>query len=329
MERMSRRRGFTLIELLVVIAIIAILIALLVPAVQKVRAAAARTQCLNNLKQIGLALHGFHDSHNGFPPAGTYQGAGDSWSVHAHILPYIEQDALYRQINFKASFTTQPAITRTRIALYICPSERNDRANGDYYPTSYGANFGTWLIHDPATGQSGDGAFVVNLRTRLTDFRDGASNTLAFTEVRPFLNLFLNSGQPTGLNPGPPGNPNMPQQWKGNFIGGAHTEWVNARVHQSGFTTTFPPNTRIGYDEPVYGPMNQIIGYNLHDIEYVSLAEGGGGPTYAVVTARSYHTDVIHVLLVDGSARSVTTAIDGGIWKALGTRAGGEVVGEY
>jgi prepilin-type N-terminal cleavage/methylation domain-containing protein len=112
---MLRRRAFTLIELLVVIAIIAILIALLVPAVQKVREAAARTQCLNNLKQIGLALHNHHDTEQGFPPAAIYKNSSDSWSIHARLLPQIEQDALYRQINFipRAS-TRRPPATRTR-----------------------------------------------------------------------------------------------------------------------------------------------------------------------------------------------------------------------
>jgi len=124
---MSRRRGFTLIELLVVIAIIAILIALLVPAVQKVREAAARAQCLNNLKQIGLALHNCHDGEKGFPPAGVYnKGLLDSWSVHARLLSYVEQYSLERQINFNASFTSQPDIKQARILVYLYPMERTD-----------------------------------------------------------------------------------------------------------------------------------------------------------------------------------------------------------
>src|SRR5438128_8139769 len=112
---MSGRRAFTLIELLVVLAIIAILIALLVPAVQKVRDAAARVQCLSNLRQIGTALHNYHDVHKGFPPAGTYGlGVGD-WSIHARLLPFIEQEPLHRQIDFAASFFVQPSVTRMRI----------------------------------------------------------------------------------------------------------------------------------------------------------------------------------------------------------------------
>jgi prepilin-type N-terminal cleavage/methylation domain-containing protein len=335
---MSRRRGMTLIELLVVIAIIGILIGLLMPAVQKVRDAAARAQCLSNLRQIGIALHHYHDTYKALPPAGTYTGISPSWSIHARLLPFIEQGPLHQQINFNGPLSTHPTVTQMRIPLYLCPKELRDKPQPggpvDHYPTSYGANFGTWMIWNPVTRQGGDGAFVVNGRTRLTGFSDGTSNTLAFAEIRPGMNFFQDSSKPKPADAPPPTNSARVQDWKGDyFVGIGHTEWVNAWVHQTGFTTTFVPNTFVPYDIPIYGPgfPPVIIGYETYDINYTSMREGASTTaiTYAVVPARSYHLGQVNVLLADASARSVSNGIDGGTWRALGTRAGGEVVADY
>src|SRR5579871_1167765 len=139
------RRGFTLIELLVVIAIIAILIGLLLPAVQKVREAAARSKCQNNLKQMMLACHNFENANGYLPPGGVYPTAAtqaDSYSVHSRILPYIEQASLYQLVDLTQAATAQPTVTGQRIATYLCPSEVNDVARASTpprYPQNYSA----------------------------------------------------------------------------------------------------------------------------------------------------------------------------------------------
>src|SRR5262249_41371146 len=173
------RRAFTLVELLVVIAIIGTLIGLLLPAVQKVRGAANRIRCLNNLRQIGLALHNYHDTTQAFPPTGVFpKGAtGFSWSGHAHLLPFLEQENLKNLINWSLPYDDQPQVSGHRIATYLCPSEIHDqeRQDGDelHYPVSYGFNLGTWFVYNPLNGRGGDGAFTVNKRRRLEDLTDG------------------------------------------------------------------------------------------------------------------------------------------------------------
>jgi len=192
------RTGFTLIELLVVIAIIAILIGLLLPAVQKVRAAAARVQCQNNLKQIGVACHNYHDANQYFPPgyraALPYaDGSTDTapgWGWGAYLLPYLEQDNLYRRLNFSQPVPNSPAI-QTVVKVYLCPSDLPPpsafavpdafgNAVARAAPSSYAACVGG--DESETDGPSGLGIFYRNSRTRMTDVSDGTSSTIMVGE---------------------------------------------------------------------------------------------------------------------------------------------------
>ncbi|WP_339727198.1 DUF1559 domain-containing protein [uncultured Gimesia sp.] len=333
----KRKHGFTLIELLVVIAIIAILIALLLPAVQQAREAARRSQCKNNLKQIGLALHNYLSAHSAFPPAFCVgpDGAGDftpggQWSIHARILPFADGANLYNNIDFTKTYENQtdPSIAYTRTPFFMCPSEVNDRIRTtsagapEHYPINYGYNGGTWRVFTNSSLSGGDGAFYSNSKTKPRDFTDGMSNTLGFAEVKAFTAYNRDGDGGTSSIPSVASGVEalMSGSDKGNS---GHTEWVDGRVHQTGFTTTLPPNTKVA----VTGASGAIDAGDLTSCREAKT--GCTGPTYAAVTARSYHIGIVHALLMDGAVRSLSENIDLGTYRALSTRSGGEVIGEF
>ncbi len=194
----ARRVAFTLIELLVVIAIVGVLLGLLLPAVQKVRETAARVQCVNNLKQIGLALHNYHDANRTLPPgyfaAGPYvDGATDTspgWGWAAFLLPHLEQGNLFAQLNFTQPVAASPSIQAV-LKVYLCPSDPNPNAAfpvPDAFgntvalaaPSSYAACVGG--DESDTDGPAGLGVFYRNSGTRLTDVTDGTSNTILVGE---------------------------------------------------------------------------------------------------------------------------------------------------
>lgn len=321
-----KRNGFTLIELLVVIAIIGVLVALLLPAVQQAREAARRSQCKNNLKQIGIALHNYHDVNTCLPIsfAVDYGTPGGEWSVHARILPYLEQANLYLTMDLEQPYATQPNIAETRIPIYLCPSELKDQSRVDssgtpiHYPLNYGFNGGVWFVWDNTSRQPGNGVFAPNRGTRMADVVDGLTNTLGFSEVKAFNPYLRDGSNASATIP----NPTAIGALGGSFKDSSgHTEWVDGRVHQTGFTVTFVPNTLVPHTDSG----------TEYDIDFTNCREekSCSGSTYAAVTSRSHHVGLVHSLLMDGSTRAISDNINLMTWRNLGQRDDYQEIGSY
>jgi prepilin-type N-terminal cleavage/methylation domain-containing protein len=332
-------KGFTLIELLVVIAIIAILISLLLPAVQQAREAARRSQCKNNLKQLGLALHNYHDSFTVFPPSGVVDPSITSqqpWSAQAFVLPYLDGSTVYNRINFSVGYhhanntAAYPPFgpAATRVPVLICPSDVNDRARVnsgtgvvEHYPLNYAINVGRYFIYNPVNGQVGTGAFAPNGRTASRDFTDGMSNTLGMAEVKGYTPR-VHDATGVATEPATPMDVSTGYTAGGAFSANSgHTEWVCGRAIHGGFTTVFTPNTIVPH----------VSGGVTYDIDVSSNREGthATNPTYGIITSRSYHEGIVQAMLMDGSVRSIGENISIDVWRNIGTRGGGEVAGEF
>jgi len=334
--RATARPAFTLVELLVVIAIIGGLVGLLLPAVQAAREAARRLACQNNLKQLGLALHSYEVAKRAFPPSREWNGDPGSdareWSAQSRLLPFVEDLALGAEVarNLDNSYDTatladgSTLISSLRVPVLLCPAEANDRPLIDgaerHYPLNYAINMGTWFVFDPVTRTGGDGAFQVNGRLKAAQFSDGLSKTLAFSEVK--ANTSYRRNADLSYFPAPSSPTAIVGYGGDEKPAGAHTEWVDGKTNQTGFTTVFPPNTVV----PI------TIGGKLVDGDWTNRREGTDAtkPTLAAVTSRSNHAGIVSSAFMDGSVRSMTNGIDSLLWKALSTRAGGEnLSGDY
>lgn len=314
----DRRRGFTLIELLVVIAIIGVLIGLLLPAVQKVREAANRLKCQNNLKQIAIAIHNYANANGDTFPKGTQNSTINfgpprlGW--FPYLLPFLEQDAVYRQFNFTAGSTpafgtsnsaTSTSPTAVVISTYLCPSDPGPTQGqypwgyfslGNYAPFFGGLDMGG---ANPAVLSSAQrAAFGLNWGARFADFQDGTSNTMIFSE-------YLRS---TGTVSGGYGQDQRGMLWQGDEPGGGH------------IYTRFTPNTS---NPDIFYPSWWCVDRPLMNLPCVTGSTDGSDHTAA---ARSRHVGGVSVAMGDGSVRFVTQTVDlMGVWRPMVTLAGGEI----
>jgi len=313
--------AFTLIELLVVIAICAALIGLLIPAVLKVREAALRIKCQNNLRQIGLAVHSFENANGCLPPNGSWLSPfGESHSVFARILPHIEHASLYQMVDLKAPAISQPSVVGQRITIYVCPSDPNDGPHPGTpptYPAGYGFGLGDWFTENDRTGQFGNGVFPgarypSQQGIRLADVADGTSTTVGVADVKTLISYLVSGSAPAT----PPATPSELLALRATLNpAGGHANWVGGYVFNTGLTFVFPPNTAMLYTNPADGV--------TYDVDW-------GGDNYTLVVgawiSRSYHPGGVNALFIDGSVKFVANSIDQATWRALGTRNGGEVV---
>ncbi|WP_437228593.1 DUF1559 domain-containing protein [Planctomicrobium sp. SH661] len=323
----NSRRAFTLIELLVVIAIIAVLIALLLPAVQQAREAARRSQCKNNLKQLGLAMHNYNDVHAMLPPGGTLDAQDtvttgrlvrttdpatrDGWGYFFRVLPYLEQAALYNNADsnfrYNGSTTYSRIMRETHVASALCPSDNKLICQGGNTqwavashnypvclgPTTYDARS---LSRSSVDYPGQKGLFIFDNGVRLRDCTDGLSNTVLVGEVI---------------------TPDTVDSFSG--IGRIIS------VFGTGFTTFYNPNST-AQDELIRCGHNLGAGLGGPCTTAGLGADAHGGQ---ILTARSFHTGGVQVAMGDGSVRFISDNINRGTWHALGGAGDGIVAGEF
>ena len=343
-------RGFTLVEILVVIAIVGVLIALLLPAIQAAREAARRSHCVNNLKQIGLAMQNYESAHRAFPPGlyGYSPTAGlAAQGTFAYLLPFVEEGAVADgrdvTVHIEAPDGTKISLSKTQIAVMECPSDQNSQLwkalPVPIVPANYGANFGTWLevakkfdgLFGPMIPMStGTGTYLSLPPVRVRKVTDGLSHTLAVAE----------------LCSGPP-NESMPRDPLQECYVGSTVDTTSLSAARAGLMALDwhaptpwqqcnggPVNSRAGGRAQFWAAGLLINGAAFNTVLPPNSpcwqANATVFPSYwwymsTVAPSTSRHSGGVNACLADGSVRFVTDEIDPDTWSALGTRAGAEL----
>lgn len=326
----TSRPGFTLVEALAAVAILGMLLGLILPAVQDAREAARRTECSNHMRQLGLSVQGYHATHGFFPPTSGLSGPTTApridrqFSVFTQLLPYLDESKLYASINFNvgaADLYDEPDPSRvrgqeanstarsTRLRFLLCPSDARQRS-GPTAGANYRSNNGTWRSHGPS-----DGPFSSELWLRSAgSATDGLSHTVLFSEklrggtdpdeVDPRSGMFqalipgsstLDEARAICRDRNDGRTDHRPEAGLAWFFGTFSHTWYN-HIH--------PPNDVV--------PDCYVRGYH---------------PVVGIFGARSNHPNAVTIGLADGSARAVKDTLELEVWRALGTRNGGEILG--
>ncbi|WP_435017933.1 DUF1559 domain-containing protein [Tundrisphaera sp. TA3] len=339
--RPRRLRGFTLIELLVVIAIIAVLIALLLPAVQAAREAARRAQCTNNLKQLGIALHNYHDTMGRLPYGAIVAQPGNFWyptgaqgehyrySTLAMLAPFLEQTPIFGAMNFSYpvymsdSTISPPNVTAfsMRVNLFLCPSDAAKTVQAGFGPANYMANAGNGLPGGSALHDSPNGCFFYNSGVTFAAISDGLSQTVAIGE-----SILGRESGPFSVPAGTPVNPQeiMAQQSAVAITTVPPANLTLAECQAAAAGTSGYYNAQRG-GAWVQGDFRHAL-YTHYLTPNSKTYDCLRGSDYGWKAARSRHPGGVNSLLCDGSVRFTKDTVNLATWQALGTRAGGEIV---